>query len=611
MTLPTPVGHVPSYGTSTTARVLTPHVSTQDGDLMIAVFAANAQAISPPSDPTHPWTLIRTVETTGTMKTSAYYRLRVAGETAANATYTFTIAASGTSTQDIITVRGWDTSKALIIGTSGDRGTTGTSTTTVAKSITTTAADTLALVIATERTTATETDVTSVSNFTEDHFVPQNGSTGLETIFVGKKNMAAAGATGDVTITYPQSQSLNALGYIIGIPGVVASNVAPTASFTSSVTGQVVSVDGTASSDSDGTISSYDWDWGDGTTHGSGSTASHTYTTSGTFTVQLTVTDNGGATGSVSHSVNVNVFGYPAIILTSGGTKQPGRLFYFDGTTKHDLNTGLVAAFKPTTVSEFLSVQRSPWVGAHRGFSNNYPEETLYSYRGATDAGVKAIEISVQYSADGTPWCFHDAYLDRTVLAGNPSTTTLQISTMHDAAIAAYSNLGSTASLNNTQPARPVAKLTDVLDAYYKTHVIIVEDKTYTHTSAMLTLLSSYGTADRPVNEIFIWKATYDATKSTNFDAAAAIGLHRWAYIFDSNMAADFATLVASGKADMIGMDFNSPDATLTPAIAACIANGVRPTAHIISSTTQRDRLLGLGMTGLMMSNKLAYIRKW
>ena len=58
----------------------------------------------------------------------------------------------------------------------------------------------------------------------------------------------------------------------------------PVAAFTASVEGTTVSVDASASYDPDGTIVSYDWDWGDGTT-GTGETASHTYVLPETVTV--------------------------------------------------------------------------------------------------------------------------------------------------------------------------------------------------------------------------------------------------------------------------------------------------------------------------------------
>jgi PKD repeat protein len=76
-------------------------------------------------------------------------------------------------------------------------------------------------------------------------------------------------------------------------------NVAPVATFSSTCTLLACDFDGSASSDADGTIVSYDWDFGDGTT-ASGPTASHEYAASGSYTVALTVTDDGGA--ATTHS---------------------------------------------------------------------------------------------------------------------------------------------------------------------------------------------------------------------------------------------------------------------------------------------------------------------
>ncbi|MCL1588271.1 MAG: cell wall-binding repeat-containing protein, partial [Actinomycetia bacterium] len=68
------------------------------------------------------------------------------------------------------------------------------------------------------------------------------------------------------------------------------------ASPTSGVVPLTVALDGSASTDPDGTIVT--WDWTDGTQTTTGETASMTFTTPGIHTVELTVTDNDGATNT-------------------------------------------------------------------------------------------------------------------------------------------------------------------------------------------------------------------------------------------------------------------------------------------------------------------------
>jgi len=81
-------------------------------------------------------------------------------------------------------------------------------------------------------------------------------------------------------------------------------NAAPTAQFTSSCLDLTCAFTD-ISTDSDGTIASWSWDFGDDGTSTAASD-SHTYAADGTYTVTLLVTDNGGATGSVSSSVTVS-----------------------------------------------------------------------------------------------------------------------------------------------------------------------------------------------------------------------------------------------------------------------------------------------------------------
>lgn len=90
------------------------------------------------------------------------------------------------------------------------------------------------------------------------------------------------------------------------------TNVPPVAAFTHSPKdpkdGQTVWFNASTSTDEDGSIVQYQWDFGDGTTFtGTTITASHTYhvTKETTFTVSLTVVDDDGATGTVSQEITV------------------------------------------------------------------------------------------------------------------------------------------------------------------------------------------------------------------------------------------------------------------------------------------------------------------
>jgi len=89
---------------------------------------------------------------------------------------------------------------------------------------------------------------------------------------------------------------------------VGTSNQSPVAAFSASPTNPMlnawVNFDATASADTDGTIASYAWNFGDGST-GTGSLIWHQFTSSGTYIVTLTVTDDDGATDSTSLAIQV------------------------------------------------------------------------------------------------------------------------------------------------------------------------------------------------------------------------------------------------------------------------------------------------------------------
>lgn len=135
-----------------------------------------------------------------------------------------------------------------------------------------------------------------------------------------------------------------------GEPG----NQSPSASFTSDCTDLVCSFDGSASSDSDGSIASYAWDFGDGNS-ASASTASNTYSSSGTYTVTLTVTDNEGASSSNSQSVTVSDGTEPPIEATLSGFRQKGNreaVINWSGLTGTNVDVYVNGALNNTTAND-------------------------------------------------------------------------------------------------------------------------------------------------------------------------------------------------------------------------------------------------------------------
>ncbi|WP_436935881.1 malectin domain-containing carbohydrate-binding protein [Halovenus marina] len=124
------------------------------------------------------------------------------------------------------------------------------------------------------------------------------------------KSFEVTAADGTLDLDFTQDGgSAYPLIYGIEILGVSDGNQLPIASFTASPTnantGETVSFDASGSSDPDGSIASYSWDFGDGET-ATGATPSHTYDTAGTYTVELTVTDDDGATTTVTEQVSVS-----------------------------------------------------------------------------------------------------------------------------------------------------------------------------------------------------------------------------------------------------------------------------------------------------------------
>lgn len=126
---------------------------------------------------------------------------------------------------------------------------------------------------------------------------------------------------------------------ILGLLDPPAGNQPPLADANGPYSGTVnvpVSFDGTASSDADGTIVAYSWNFGDGNV-GSGVTPTHTYLTDGSFTVSLTVTDDVGDTGTATSTATIGLGNLPPVADPNGPyTGTVGIAVAFDGSASND-----------------------------------------------------------------------------------------------------------------------------------------------------------------------------------------------------------------------------------------------------------------------------------
>ncbi len=97
-----------------------------------------------------------------------------------------------------------------------------------------------------------------------------------------------------------------------------------------------ITFDGSGSADPDGALTSYRWDFGDGTT-GNGMVARHRYRASGAYTARLTVTDDAGVENSAAEAVAaVTVNAAPEPVITMAGKACFGRPLALSAAASRD-----------------------------------------------------------------------------------------------------------------------------------------------------------------------------------------------------------------------------------------------------------------------------------
>jgi YD repeat-containing protein len=189
----------------------------------------------------------------------------------------------------------------------------------------------------------------------------------------------------------------------------------PISSFTGSPNpaqvGQLVSFDGSASTDPDGTIAKYEWDLdGNGTFEtntGTTPTTSTTFSEPGSYEVKLRTTDDAGNSSQTTRTVTVEQSGagaYASRVLATAGLVDYWRMSDAAGTNLADSKGGAV-----TTVSG------SPEFGATGAIPGS--SDTAVSFNGTSSAAQAALNLSTTNKLTLEFWMKWDAYADDDDLA--------------------------------------------------------------------------------------------------------------------------------------------------------------------------------------------------
>lgn len=136
---------------------------------------------------------------------------------------------------------------------------------------------------------------------------------------------------------------------------VPAVNVNPVARFSISQVGRTVTVDAGTSSDADGTVADYLWEFGDGTT-ATGSKVSHTYAAEGRYLTTLAVRDNAGGEDFAAADQVVTVSKYnftgffrPVAEAPAINEVKAGRALPMKFSLGEDYGLNVIKAGSPTS----------------------------------------------------------------------------------------------------------------------------------------------------------------------------------------------------------------------------------------------------------------------
>ena len=205
--------------------------------------------------------------------------------------------------------------------------------------------------------------------------------------------------SGTFTVTLTVTSSKGKKATVTHDVQVTRINKDPEASFTFNCEQLECTFDAGDSSDPDGTVNDYAWDFGDGQT-GSGETVSHTYESAAARNVTLTVTDNDGGTATKTKEVKTTL----AKVTNVGANSTNGNRTTHTVTTPNDVQAGdtLLLVFTGNSSTAGVNAPNG-WTEVESGSVDGLQAKVWSKTATASDAGAGVtVTTSATVKADLT-----------------------------------------------------------------------------------------------------------------------------------------------------------------------------------------------------------------
>lgn len=222
---------------------------------------------------------------------------------------------------------------------------------------------------------------------------------------------------------------------------------------------------------------------------------------------------------------------------------------------------------------------------AHRGFSGQFPENTMLAFQKAIDAGCDGIELDVQLSKDRIPVIIHDELLERTTgAAGRVGDYTLE----------ELKNLNAPAAFGSQFGKTEIPTLEEYFQGIGKTGIITnIELK---------NSIEPYQGMERIVWDLIRRFHMEKRVIISSFNHYSLLEFKRLAPKMPCGVLEESRMVNAAGYASGLGMEYLHPIyAAVTPVYAgSAAALGLGIHAWTVNDKEEMKRLIELGVRGII-----------